>query len=186
MITVSSLPSPLKSAVRWKPGLNVARPPQVSRISARTLATWAGTAGCAEALGVSSDWLLGLADRPERPGDVIEAALSMTQADRTSADAQLLDWHREASGYKVRHVPATLPDMLKTEDGTNLLQGIKRAANILSQAEEKDGVEYAFGADPKFAETDEERALFAALDAAEPKIAAVVHLGHAAATNDVE
>ncbi|MDD9725752.1 helix-turn-helix transcriptional regulator [Roseovarius sp. SK2] len=72
-------------------------------------------AGCAEALGVSSDWLLGLTDRPERPGDVIEAALSMTQADRTSADAQLLDWHREASGYKIRHVPATLPDMLKTE-----------------------------------------------------------------------
>ena len=64
--------------------------------------------------------------------------------------------------------------MLKTEDGSNLLQGIKRAANILSQAEEKDGVEYAFGADPKFAETDEERALFAALDAAEPKIAAAM------------
>ena len=60
--------------------------------------------------------------------------------------------------------------MLATEDGTNLLQGLKRAANILGQAEDKDGVEYSFGADPKFAETDAERALFAALDAAEPRI----------------
>ncbi|MDO5606733.1 MAG: glycine--tRNA ligase subunit beta, partial [Paracoccus sp. (in: a-proteobacteria)] len=63
-----------------------------------------------------------------------------------------------------------LNDMLKTEDGANLTQGLKRAGNILAQAEEKDGVEYSFGADPKFAETDAERALFAALDAAEPAI----------------
>ncbi|MBK4214876.1 glycine--tRNA ligase subunit beta [Paracoccus caeni] len=63
-----------------------------------------------------------------------------------------------------------LNDMLKTEDGKNLTQGLKRAGNILGQAEEKDGVEYSFGADVKFAETDEERALFAALDTAEPAI----------------
>ena len=67
-----------------------------------------------------------------------------------------------------------LNDMLKTADGPNLLQGLKRAANILGQAEDKDGVEYSFGADPKFAETDEERALFAALDAAEPQICKAV------------
>ena len=60
---------------------------------------------------------------------------------------------------------------LKTEDGANLIQGYKRAANILAQAEEKDGVEYSFGAEIKFAETDEERALFAALEAAEAAIA---------------
>lgn len=60
--------------------------------------------------------------------------------------------------------------MLATEDGRNLTQGLKRASNILTQAEEKDGVEYSFGADPKFAETDQERALFAALDRAEPAI----------------
>ncbi|TNY48319.1 glycine--tRNA ligase subunit beta, partial [Streptococcus pyogenes] len=58
----------------------------------------------------------------------------------------------------------------KTEDGENLLQGFKRANNILTQAEEADGVEYSYGADPKFAETDEERALFAALDTAEAVI----------------
>ncbi len=64
-----------------------------------------------------------------------------------------------------------LSEVLATDDGENLLQGFKRANNILSQAEEADGVEYSFGADVKFAETDEEKALFAALDAAEAKIA---------------
>ncbi|MFC3169330.1 glycine--tRNA ligase subunit beta [Paracoccus fontiphilus] len=63
-----------------------------------------------------------------------------------------------------------LNTMLQTEDGKNLTQGLKRAGNILTQAEDKDGVEYSFGADVKFAETDEERALFAALDTAEPAI----------------
>ncbi|AUH34957.1 glycine--tRNA ligase subunit beta [Paracoccus tegillarcae] len=63
-----------------------------------------------------------------------------------------------------------LNDMMKTDDGQNLTQGLKRASNILAQAEEKDGVEYSFGADEKFAETDSERALFAALDQAEPAI----------------
>ncbi len=59
---------------------------------------------------------------------------------------------------------------LQTEDGTNLVAAFKRANNILSQAEAKDGVEYSFGADPKYAETDEERALFAALDQADAAI----------------
>ncbi|UWQ29636.1 glycine--tRNA ligase subunit beta [Leisingera sp. M523] len=58
-----------------------------------------------------------------------------------------------------------LEDFMKTEDGTNLLQGFKRANNILSQAEEKDGVEYSYGADRKFAEDDTEKALFDALEA---------------------
>jgi transcriptional regulator with XRE-family HTH domain len=76
-------------------------------------------AECAAALGVSADWLLGLSDRPERPGDVLAAAVTVTEAARSSADEQLLDWHREAAGYKIRHVAATLPDVLKTEEVLN-------------------------------------------------------------------
>jgi len=64
-----------------------------------------------------------------------------------------------------------LAETLKTDDGENLLQGFKRANNILTQAEEKDGVSYSYGADLKFAEHDSEKALFAALDAADAKIA---------------
>ena len=63
-----------------------------------------------------------------------------------------------------------LSETLKTDDGENLIQGFKRANNILTQAEDADGVEYSYGADIKFAENDAEKALFAALDAAEAQI----------------
>ncbi len=63
-----------------------------------------------------------------------------------------------------------LSETIGTDDGENLIQGFKRANNILTQAEDADGVEYSYGADVKFAETDEERALFKALDDAEALI----------------
>lgn len=69
---------------------------------------------CATALGVSADWLLGLSDRPERVADLIAASMTMTDAPRALVDEQIFAWHKEAAGYKIRHVPAALPDMLKT------------------------------------------------------------------------
>ena len=87
--------------------------------------------------------------------DIIDACLAMPGND----DLNLL----------VKRARA-LSDTLKTDDGGNLIQGFKRANNILSQAEAADGVEYSYGADVKFAEHDAERALFVALDAAEARI----------------
>ena len=81
--------------------------------------------------------------------DIIDACISMEAND----DLVLL----------VKRAKA-LSEFLSSEDGENLLQGFKRANNILAQAEEKDGVEYSYGADVKFAQSDEERNLFAALD----------------------
>jgi glycyl-tRNA synthetase beta chain len=69
-----------------------------------------------------------------------------------------------------------LNDVLKTEAGENLLQGFKRANNILTQAEDKDGVEYSYGADVKFAEADSEKSLFAALAAGETRIKAALKI----------
>ena len=63
---------------------------------------------------------------------------------------------------------------LATESGENLTQGYRRAKNILAQAEAADGVEYSYGGDRKLAETEEERALFSALDAAKPAIDAAM------------
>ena len=91
--------------------------------------------------------------------DVIDACLAMPGND----DLTLLVNRAEA-----------LSAVLKTEDGANLLAGFKRANNILTQAEEKDGVEYSYGADLKFAENDAERALFTALDQAEATITPAV------------
>jgi glycyl-tRNA synthetase beta chain len=62
-----------------------------------------------------------------------------------------------------------LQGFVGTDEGTNLLAGYKRAANILKQAE---------GVDPNAAATAdlgaEERALLTALDSAEPKAAAAI------------
>ena len=91
--------------------------------------------------------------------DLIDACLAMPGHD----DLTLLVKRAEA-----------LAAFLKTEDGPNLLAGFKRANAILSQAEAKDGVEYSYGADLKFAETDVERALFAALDRTEATITPAV------------
>ncbi|MCL3882418.1 glycine--tRNA ligase subunit beta [Marivita sp. GX14005] len=87
--------------------------------------------------------------------DVIDACIAMPEND----DLALL----------VKRAKA-LQAFLETDDGENLVQGFKRANNILAQAEEKDGVEYSFGADPKFAEDPTETALFDALEKAEAKI----------------
>ncbi len=70
---------------------------------------------CAQALGVSADWLLGLSDRPESAAALTAAALTLTQAPRALVDERIFGWHQEAAGYKIRHVPAGLPDMLKTQ-----------------------------------------------------------------------
>jgi glycyl-tRNA synthetase beta chain len=91
--------------------------------------------------------------------DVIEACLS--QGDQT--DLVLIVERAKA-----------LAAVLETDDGINLVQGFKRANNILTQAEQKDGVEYSFGADIKFAEEEVERQLFAALETTTPKIQAAL------------
>ncbi|HBG99305.1 MAG TPA: glycine--tRNA ligase subunit beta [Rhodobacteraceae bacterium] len=87
--------------------------------------------------------------------DIIDAALSAPGAD----DLWLLV-----------HRARALAAFLATEDGDNLLQGFRRAHNLLKQAEAADGVAYSFGPDPKLARDATETALFDALDAAEPAI----------------
>ncbi|MES0824157.1 helix-turn-helix domain-containing protein [Ruegeria sp. SCP11] len=69
---------------------------------------------CASALGVSADWLLSLSDRPESAAELLASSLTMTEAPRALVDERIFEWHQEAAGYKIRYVPATLPDMLKT------------------------------------------------------------------------
>lgn len=71
---------------------------------------------CGVALGVSTDWLLGLSDRPESIAELLSASTTLTEAPRALVDETIFTWHREAQGYKIRHVPATLPDMLKIRE----------------------------------------------------------------------
>ena len=80
--------------------------------------------------------------------DVIDAAIAKEGSD----DLTLVTKRARALGA-----------FLNSENGENLLQGFKRANNILSQAEEQDGVEYSFGADEKLALSYEEKVLFKVL-----------------------
>ena len=73
-------------------------------------------AECARALGVSSDWLLGLSDHAAPATELLAGQIEMTEAARTAGDEQIFAWHAEAAGYKIRHVPARFPDMLKTDE----------------------------------------------------------------------
>ncbi|MEM9429925.1 MAG: glycine--tRNA ligase subunit beta [Pseudomonadota bacterium] len=70
----------------------------------------------------------------------------------------------------VRRVRA-LQEGLGTPDGENLVAGFKRANNILTAEEKKDGVEYSLDPQRAFAEEGVEVALFDALDAADAAIA---------------
>ena len=70
----------------------------------------------------------------------------------------------------VRRVEA-LGRLIDSEDGTNLLAGTKRAANILD-AEEKKGTRIAEAVDPQLLREDAEKRLFAAVNQAEKDAAA--------------
>ena len=56
-----------------------------------------------------------------------------------------------------------LTNLLESDEAEDFLQGFKRANNILAKAEQKDGVEYSYGADGKYMEVDPEKELFKAL-----------------------
>ena len=71
-------------------------------------------ASIAEVHQVSIDWLLGLTQQGSLAADILPEAFQVDDFS-TSIFEKNLEWHREACGYKVRYVPTTLPDLLKTE-----------------------------------------------------------------------
>ena len=73
----------------------------------------------------------------------------------------------------VRRVEA-LGKFLDTDNGKNLLAGVKRATNILRIEEKKDGVAYTGAPDPKRLELPEEEALAAAIATAKTQAADAV------------
>ena len=89
----------------------------------------------AAALRVSLDWLLGLSQE-EKPGqeqkpgdDILEQTLQIEPGPADLAHERLARWHAEAAGYKVRHVPTTLPDVLKTDEVIGYEYGASEAAS---------------------------------------------------------
>ncbi len=116
-----------------------------SRIGLRTLASDELLAFFADRLKVA------LKDQGKR-GDLVDAVFALGDDDLVRIVARV----------------EALSAFLATEDGTNLLQGYKRAVNIL-KAEEKKG-DLPTGAPSRAAAPAEEGALFDALTAAAPKL----------------
>src|SRR5687767_6619390 len=67
----------------------------------------------AERYSVSLDWLLGLS-QDETLAAEIRQAVEIAEAEGAEGDTLLERWHKEASGYKIRYVPAQIPDLLRT------------------------------------------------------------------------
>lgn len=66
-------------------------------------------------LQISVDWLLGLSIEPRGGAAILAESLQVTPRDRSPVDENLGNWYAEAAGYKIRYVPSTLPDLIKTD-----------------------------------------------------------------------
>ena len=96
---------------------------------------------------LSADWLLGLSNVGPVEAAIIEHT-SFEAPGPTPVDERLLGWLDEAAGYKIRYVPATLPDLLKTDaviryeragaHGPNAAQTIETSAARLTWARHPD------------------------------------------------
>ena len=75
-------------------------------------------AAIALVLQVSLDWLLGLSSEQAPGATILDESIQVTPRPR-GADDNLAQWHEEAAGYKIRYVPTTLPDLVKTEQVIN-------------------------------------------------------------------
>ncbi|MDP7547547.1 MAG: helix-turn-helix transcriptional regulator [Alphaproteobacteria bacterium] len=75
-------------------------------------------AAMAAELQVSLDWLMGLSQ--QRPGvqgaEIVEQSLEIEPGDPASAEQLLSRWHLESRGFKIRYVPSSLPDQMKTAE----------------------------------------------------------------------
>ena len=65
----------------------------------------------AEENSVSVDWLLGLSHDAEG-GPIVSSRIEIENEHDAQGVSPLERWHREAEGYKIRYVPASLPDLL--------------------------------------------------------------------------
>jgi transcriptional regulator with XRE-family HTH domain len=65
---------------------------------------------------VSLDWLMGLREVEVPEPGLLTDSLSIERDAISPTDERLVRWHEEAAGYKIRHVPTSFPDVLKTEE----------------------------------------------------------------------
>ena len=72
-------------------------------------------AAIAANLQISLDWLLGLRQEEEVGAHILSQTLEIEPGDPENAGRRLAEWHDAAAGYKIRYVPSSLPDLMKTD-----------------------------------------------------------------------
>ena len=76
----------------------------------------------AETTGVSVDWLLALSNARTGRQELTQSSELLAE-DSGNGTSVLSRWHAEASGHKLRYVPARLPDMLSLSDTKDGAEG---------------------------------------------------------------
>jgi len=69
----------------------------------------------ARSCGVSLDWLMGLIATEGDTEDSVPTVETLRMSGE-EATQKLVEWHREAQGYKIRYIPSTIPDLLRIEE----------------------------------------------------------------------
>ncbi len=72
-------------------------------------------AAIAQIGNTSLDWLLGLSQDQQAGAGLAAESLQIERDAPSPLDERLLVWLREAAGYRIRHIPTTFPDLLKTD-----------------------------------------------------------------------
>jgi transcriptional regulator with XRE-family HTH domain len=71
----------------------------------------------ARTLHVSSDWLVALSQEAQPVTVFLDEAMNFAPySGGAPIDDNLMRWYEDAAGFKIRHVPANLPDVLKTSE----------------------------------------------------------------------
>lgn len=73
-------------------------------------------AAIADFANVSFEWLLGLKQSEQADHAPLPEVVRIEHNALSPVDERVMKWHRDAAGYKIRTVPLTFPDPLKTAE----------------------------------------------------------------------
>lgn len=68
------------------------------------------------ALEASADCFLDIRERPECAAAPLASTLPVSEAAHMSISDRIFEWREEARAFKIRHIPAMLPDMFNYRD----------------------------------------------------------------------
>jgi transcriptional regulator with XRE-family HTH domain len=116
LLTVMSRSGLGQSAFASRVGIDRSTLSQILSPANERLPRLESVAAIARVGQVSLDWLLGLREVETPEPGLLTDSLSIERDAISPTDERLVRWHDEAAGYKIRHVPSSFPDVLKTEE----------------------------------------------------------------------